>query len=400
MESNTRARTGTGRGFIEGLAALWPSPRMLRRDGVGLVGYARGEFGIAETLRAHAACLEAAGVDFTVRDVQAGIASRQGDTVLQHHLSREMPHWANIIFVNAILTRAAFREIGARRMRGHHNIGYWLWELERFPDAWTPAFDLVDEVWAPTRFIRDGLAAKTAKPVIRIPMPIAFDDPGRMDLGTFGIAPGDHVFLCSFDFNSYTARKNPRGAIRAFQMAFDDGRPGVALLIKSINGERHPDALADLRRSIGPDARIRVHNGFFRRTELLSLLNAADTFVSLHRSEGFGLQIAESMFLGKPAIATGYSGNMEFMTADNSLPVRYDLRPLDLGEYPECQGQSWAEPDLQHAAQLMRGCVDGSIDTARIGGMAAHSIRETCSPLASAEAMIQRLAGIGVRARP
>ncbi len=367
---------------------------------MGLIGYARGEFGIAETLRAHALSLDAAGVDFAVRDVQAGIASQQGDTLLLRHLSRKMPHWANIMFVNAILTRAVFREIGARRMREHHNIGYWLWELERFPDAWTPALDLVDEVWVPTCFIQDGLAAKTTKPITRIPMPIGFEDPGRMDLATLGVAPGDHVFLCSFDFNSYTARKNPGGAIRAFQMAFDDGWPGVALLIKSINGERHPDALSELRRSIGSDARIRVHDGFFRRTEMLSLLNAVDTFVSLHRSEGFGLQIAESMFLGKPVIATGYSGNMDFMTTDNSLPVRYVMRPLDSGEYPECQGQSWAEPDLQHAAQLMRGCADGSIDVARIGGMAARSIRETCSPLASAEAMIQRLADIGVRARP
>jgi glycosyltransferase involved in cell wall biosynthesis len=399
MRSNTRVQGDSGRGLFSGLAGRWSRPRTLGRDGVGLVGYARGEFGIAETLRAHAVCLESAGVDFSVRDVRAGIASRQGDTRLQDRLSRAMPHWANIIFVNAILTGQVFREIGARRLREHYNIGYWLWELEEFPQAWTAAFDLVDEVWVPTRFIQKSIAAKTTKPVVRIPMPIGFGDPGRMDLSTFGIAPGQYVFLCSFDFNSYAARKNPIGAIKAFQSAFADGGLDACLLIKTINGDRHPGALAELRRSIASDERIRLHDGFFGRTELLSLLNAADTFVSLHRSEGFGLQIAESMFLGKSVIATGYSGNMDFMTEDNSFPVRYGMRALDAGEYPECHGQRWAEPDLQHAAQLMRQCVDGSIDAERIGRIAARSIREACSPQASAEAMVHRLGALGVRAR-
>jgi glycosyltransferase involved in cell wall biosynthesis len=369
----------------------------LDRTGVGLVGYARGEFGIAETMRAHAASLGEAGVRFTVRDVQSGIASRQGETALENRLSRHMPNWANIIFVNAIRTPAVFDEIGRRRLRRHYNIGYWLWELENFPDAWKPALDLVDEIWAPTHFVREGLTAATTKPVWRIPMPVDFADPGRMDLARFGIAPRTHVFLCSFDFNSYPSRKNPAGAIDAFRMAFPDGKPDVALLIKSINGERHPKALAELRGAAGADARIRVHDGFFTRVELLALLNTVDTFVSLHRSEGFGLQIAESMYLGKTVIATSYSGNMDYMTQENSLPVRHTLQPLNPGEYPEWQGQRWAEPDLRHAAQMMRQCVDGSIDVESIGRNAASSIRELCSPVASANAMIRRLDAIGRR---
>jgi glycosyltransferase involved in cell wall biosynthesis len=375
---------------------LWPAPATLRKDGVGLAGYANGEFGLGQTMRAHVDSLESAGVAHSVRNVKAGIATRQNEDAMRHRISRRMPYWANVMFVNAALMPALVQEIGSRQLRRHYNVGYWLWELEKFPDAWKSAIDLVDEVWTPTRFVQRGLLAVTSKPVIRIPMPIGFSNPGKMDLARFGIGRDSYVFLCSFDFNSYLSRKNPLGAIEAFRMAFEGSRHDVVLMLKSINGERYPASLAALKDVVASDARIRLHDGFFSRSETLALLNAADTYVSLHRSEGFGLNIAESMYLAKPVIATGYSGNMEFMDAGNSLPVRYALRQLRGGEYPEWHGQHWAEPDLEHAAWLMAGCVDGSLDARSLGGNAARSIRATCTPVACAEAMIQRLAEVGV----
>ncbi len=395
---NTHASTGSVGWFNRMIRDFWPAPSSLRRDGVGLVGYASGEFGIAETLRAHASSLDAAGVDFSVRDVQVGIASRQNEVKFQPRVSRRMPHWANIIFVNAVLMQGLYGEIGHRRLRRHYNIGYWLWELEGFPEAWKPAFGLVDEIWTPTQFVYQGISAATSKPVVKIPMPVGFDEPTRMDLARFGIASGTHVFLCSFDFNSYLSRKNPVGAIEAFRAAFPRSGPSVALLLKSINGERYPEALSALQDIAASDDRIILYDGFFNRDEMLALLKAADTYVSLHRSEGFGLHLAESMYMGKTVIATAYSGNMEFMDDDNSLLVGYSLRPLQAGEYPEWHGQHWAEPDLAHAARLMAGCVDGSLDLGPVGRNAARSIRSKCSPMACSEAIIGRLAEIGVGA--
>ena len=87
--------------------------------------------------------------------------------------------------------------------------------------------------------------------------------------------------------------------------------------------------------------------------ETRSLINSSDCFVSLHRSEGFGRGLAEAMSLGKLVLGTGWSGNLDFMTADNSLLVNYVLRSLEKDEYPYADGQFWAEPDVDHAATLL-----------------------------------------------
>ena len=90
------------------------------------------------------------------------------------------------------------------------------------------------------------------------------------------------------------------------------------------------------------------------RADLLGFLAASDAYVSLHRAEGFGLPLAEAMLLGKPAVATNYSGNLDFMTPRNSWLVDFRRVALDRGHRPYPAGGTWAEPDLDHAAEQMR----------------------------------------------
>lgn len=359
--------------------------------GVNLLGYARGEFGIAECLRAYTRALEPSGYPFGIFNFDVGAASRQQNHSVDGSLSDTLRYATNVFFINADQMPIARHVLGKTAFRGHYNVGLWLWELEQFPHDWRCAFDLVDEVWAPTAFVRDAIAAATTKPVLRMPMPVEFDAPAGMDRAAFSLPDDEFMFLFSYDFNGFRSRKNPEAVIAAFLHAFGDGTRGVRLLVKSTNGTRFPDQLEALQRSATDDPRIEVRDGFLSRETMFGLQNAVDGFVSLHRSEGFGLNIAECMYLGKPVIATGYSGNMDFMDAGNSLPVDYRMVPLHAGDYPYWCGQHWAEPDVAHAARLMRRVFDDRAFARNIGAAAAASIRRTHSRAACAAAITARL---------
>ncbi|WP_130619629.1 glycosyltransferase family 4 protein [Dyella amyloliquefaciens] len=359
--------------------------------GVNLVGYARGEFGVAENVRSYARALDKAKYPFIIRNFDIGVVSRQNDLSMDGHISDSLRHDVNVFFVNADQMHVVHDGLGKAAFDGRYNIGFWLWELDSFPAAWDSAFDLVDEVWAPTDFVCDAIAARTNKTVRKIPKAIEFDVPSGIGRDHFALDRDDFIFLYSYDFNSFASRKNPEAAIASFRRAFSDGRGGVRLLIKSINGQRFPDRLKALADSVADDPRIEIRDGFLSREEMFALQNNVDCYVSLHRSEGFGLGMAESMYLGKPVIATGYSGNMAFMTRDNSCIVDYKLVPLVDGDYPYWQGQRWAEADVEHAARYMRRMLDEPGYAARVGAAGAESIRRTNSKEVCANAVIARL---------
>ena len=360
--------------------------------GVNLIGYARGEFGVAENVRSYARALEQARHPFLIRNFYVGVASRQEDRSMERHFSEALRYPVNVFFINADQMQVARDALGAEAFADRRNIGYWVWELERFPRAWDGAFDLVDEVWTPTEFVRGAIAANTAKPVLKMPKAIEFAAPAGMDRAHFGLPRDAFVFLYSYDFNSFASRKNPQAAIAAFRRAFADNRRDVRLVIKSTNGERFREQLAALAQGVADDPRIGVRDGFLSRAEMFALQNNVDCYVSLHRAEGFGLGMAECMYLGKPVIATAYSGNMEFMDRDTACLVDYKLVPVGENEYPFWQGQHWADADVDHAAQCMRRVAGEREYAQRVGAAAAASIRRSNSKAVCAAAMTARLA--------
>lgn len=359
--------------------------------GVNLLGYARGEFGIAENVRSYARALEHAVYPFLIFDLDVGSITRQEDGSMARHFSDTLRHATNVVFINPDQLRIAHDVLGSAAFAGRRNIGFWVWELEKFPSEWHGAFDLVDEVWVPTSYVRDAIANCTDKPVLRMPKAIEFEAPQGMDRTYFGLSQNNFVFLFSYDFNSYASRKNPEAVVAAFRQAFSDGSQRVRLLIKSTNGRQFPDKLAAFQRSVADDARIEVRDGFLSRTEMFGLQNNADCYVSLHRAEGFGLGMAECMYLGKPVIATGYSGNLDFMNRENSLLVDYRIIPLCEGDYMCWQGQHWADPDVAHAARLMRQVFDDRELARRIGTAGAISIRSSNSKAGCAATISGRL---------
>ncbi|HSX59916.1 MAG TPA: glycosyltransferase [Tahibacter sp.] len=368
-----------------------PLAAPVAHDGLNLVGYARGEFGVAEVLRNFADALRRGGIPFGVRNVEIGVASRQNDRRLDASFDDTLPQEVSLFCINADQMPVVHEHLGASAFAGRHNIGCWFWELERFPPRWHGALDLVDEVWVLSDFVRAAIAACTDKPV-RV-MPFAVEPPPLAPLSRRALDLPDDAFvvLASFDFNSWITRKNPQAAIAAFRAAFPPQRRDVRLLLKTINGHRLPGALRALHDAAAGDERIEVRDGFLDRDGMWALQAGCDVYLSLHRSEGFGLGLAECMALGKPVVATAYSGNLQFMREDNSALVPYRLVPVAEGEYPDWRGQHWAEPDIDAAAAHLRRFADDPALARRVGTAARDTLRRDFGADAAAAAIRQRL---------
>ncbi len=388
--------------YLEGLAADIAARRKrgtggAQAQGVNLVGFAFGEFGLAENLRSLAgACLEG-GIPFAVRDVDMKLKTRQADRRLGRYLAEGLPYRCSLYCLNPDMLQPVRQLIAETSAAGGYNIGYWFWELDRIPREWGRALDLVDEIWVATEFVADAMRHATSKPVVKIPTPIEVAPVLTHARADFGLPEGRFLFLFTFDFNSFSRRKNPEAVVDAFRLAFGPDRRDVGLVIKSVNGANQPGLLRVVNERIGADDRIVILDRFMTRDEVTGLQGVADAFVSLHRAEGLGLGIAESMWLGKPVIATGYSGNMEFTTAANSCLVGYDLVPIAKGEYlyddPQFQ---WAEPHVDQAAAHMRRLVDDVEFRQRIAAQGQRDIRARFTHANAAALMRARLSELGL----
>jgi glycosyltransferase involved in cell wall biosynthesis len=253
------------------------------------------------------------------------------------------------------------------RTRRYH-IATWYWELPDVPPSLVGQFDRIDELWVPSQFVRRAFVGHTDRPLIVVPTTVptfVASDERSVLRDRFGLPKDAVVFLFTFDFNSTASRKNPMGVVEAFTRAFPERGPGSpVLVIKAINLERAPSFETLLTDAVEHAGGV-LFNSLFSGQEMADLFHACDVYVSLHRSEGFGLGMAEAMAIGKPVIATGYSGNLDFMNVANSCLVGYRLRPIVPDDHTHnvgiaavyTEGALWAEPDIGQAARWMRALV-------------------------------------------
>jgi hypothetical protein len=247
--------------------------------------------------------------------------------------------------------------------------------LSNLPDAWVAATDQVDEIWAPTRFIQTMLAKKLRRPVLRMPLMLDFERPAQTDRSQFRLPYRSFLFFFAFDYSSDIERKNPMAVVAAFKRAFPAGTHGrpVQLVLKTLNGGATHEAGQALHRIIKDDPDIILIEKTLTRQQTLALIAACDAVVTLHRSEGLGLLVAEAMVLGKPVIATDYSATTELVTPETGWPVDYRLTAVQEGMYPFHEGQLWADADIDHAAWQMRRVVNDQPE-ARRRAAAAHAL--------------------------
>ena len=356
--------------------------------GVNIAGFLTGEFGIGQNARVNTKAIQSAGIPYVLNNISYTAHRTQDDSF--KNFSKDNPYAINLIHVNADTT-PVFRQIaGQDYFKDRYNIGVWWWELDQFPKEWESYFKSFQEIWTQSSFCQKSIGHRSPIPVTMIPNVVHIDEELiEVDRARFDIPEDTFSFIFSYDFYSVLERKNPFAVIEAFKQAFGT-QTDVLLILKSINDHVAPEQMR-LMREYAAGINIRFIDKHLSRRDMVSLLTTADCYVSLHRSEGFGQGMAEAMFVGTPVIGTGYSGNMDFMTPDNSYPVEFDLVELTENYGPYEKGNRWAEPSVDHAAALMKRVYYQRPEAQQKAKQAAADIRKNHSFKALGEKMVARL---------
>ena len=367
------------------------------KKGVNLVGYPKSIIGEGEFIRQTANSLKQTDLDFGIVDDQRTTSlPMQADDGLAPHFRSDNPYKVNIFHLKPRQMESFIVMQGKPFVENRYNIGYWTWELAKFPTAWQAALDFLDEVWCPSTFIQSAIKQKSSKPVLYQPISIELKTSSKFDREYFSLPADAFIFLFVFDFKSHVSRKNPSACVEAFQRAFLGKGENVNLVIKSMDGALYEKEFANLQEQVKTDPRIFLIDEKYRPDEMTGLMQTADSFISLHRSEGIGLGLAQSMLLGKPVIATNYSGNTDFTLEDNSCRVNYKLVEVGKKEYPFAKGQVWADPDVDHAAWYMRKLVDDEGYRNSLAAKGQAFIRDQHNCTVTGERYLSRLRELGL----
>ena len=376
----------SGFGGPSPVPVLQPSAQVAFRQrsfGVNLIGHAFEVFGIGEDIRMAARALQVAGVPCCVLHQPAANGAACSDRTLEPLVCTDSaggPYAFNLVCMAAPTQARWLLEKGLDPLRERYTLVAWPWETQQWPKPWLPLLQVADELWPSSAFAAAALQAPAAVaglPLQLMPMAAEIREPDRftsrinrhVTRARHGMPAEAVLFGYGFDLNSTAIRKNPMAALEAFQLAFPlphlpatfglecNHHPlseHVALMIKTFPPQRFSAEWHWLQARATEDSRIHLIAESLERDELLALYGCCDVFLSLHRSEGFGRGMAEALQLGLDVIATDYGGNTDFCTGPLAHPVRCHEVPIPRGAYPCADGHVWGEPDLDHAAQLMR----------------------------------------------
>jgi len=366
---------------------------------ISVVGYLTTNTGVGEVGRLTLKSLASSGRRVEGLDIDLNVASTRTNMEVSSLLRDNADGRVHVFNINADQLPLVQQTYKNRIRSGAYRIAIPFWELADFPDAWVSSFNEVDEIWAPSRFIQAGLVTKVHKPVIHMPVALDFTIGTEFDREALGLPLDRFLFLFSFDFLSFRSRKNPEAVIEAFMAAFQGTAYShhVSLVIKCVNAKYKPDELEKIKQMLG-GSNLDVHliDTELTRSEMLALVKNADCVVSLHRSEGLGLLVAEAMALGTPVIATDYSATTDLVTPTTGYPVDYKLKDLETGDYPFASGQIWADPDISHAAWQMQKVVDHGKDNGQMLERARRRIMAYHGAEAVVGAQMRRLQELGL----
>jgi len=364
------------------------------RLGINLVGWFTGELGVGESVRCAAKALTAVDLPHALIPCRLPCLAAQGDLSFINKLQEDNPYPINIFHIDAPQSADIDHHHGPAFREGRYNIAYWAWELPEFPDGWVRYFEHFDEIWTPSRFTTEAVGRKSPLPVLTMPHAIDFTLPAPGARTRMNLPEDRFLFLMMYDLNSYQERKNPRAVIDAFARAFPNGNDKVGLVIKVHSLSGNETAFAELQEAVGSLNGVHLLSHTLPRSEVYDLIAACDCFVSLHRSEGFGLGVAEAMFQEKPVISTNWSATAEFVNPGNGCPVDFRLIQLERTIGPYGKGQIWADPDVGQAADWMRRVAADPLFCRETGYNARQTILKLFSPRVIGGLFEQRLRAI------
>jgi len=358
--------------------------------GLNIVGYLDAAKGVSEVCRSMIQAAETVRIPYT----RTSVDHRNPPLSAESRLTPFPPpacHNVNLVHVNADELPFVAAELGPSFFAERKTIGYWCWELPDFPKQLHQAFDLVNEIWTLSSFSQQSIAEVSPVPVITMWPSLDTTIHGKANRARFGIPDDRFVVLFIFDPSSFIERKNPYGLIEAFRQAFP--KSDKATLVISMPGGRDavPEKELRLRRALDAVGGL-ILTERLERADVWNLMASADCYASLHRSEGFGLTIAEAMLLGVPVMATDYGGNTDFMSPHDTWRIGYQLRELERSYGPYHQGSFWADPDTAHAAWALRHIAEDLPAARAKAARAKLSVAAQLSPEAVGLRMKKRLA--------
>ncbi len=334
----------------QGISATSDYTTAPNHKGVLVSGYFTSVMGLSEAARLVVDAVNQTGMEYGTFTYERTVAGRT-DEFLGEKTSSD-PYDTHISCINIDTFSMFANDHPELFPQNSHRVGLWFWEASTIPPSMQQSFDFVDEVWVASKFVGDIFKQHSNVDVHLYPQPVpppTASDKSRSELGL----PDGFVFLFAFDFNSIVERKNPHALIKAFKEAFNPNE-GPQLVIKTINGANRVYELERLRLDAIDRDDIHIVDEFFPAWKRDAWTASCDCYVSLHRSEGFGLTMAEAMLLGKPVIGTRYGGNLDFMNDRNSLLVDATLTTVPAGCAPYPEGATWGDPDVDQAAAYMR----------------------------------------------
>lgn len=321
--------------------------------GINLIGDISAETGLGQSMRILASIIQNGNIPFCVKQINLHGQLEHNDTTWRHKITDKAKYAVNIINLIPETWSDDYCVMDREILDYRYNIAFWPWELEEFPDRWVPCIETVDEIWTPSEFTSKSIRKKTNKPVITVPHIVDMGEKeSYYDREYFGLPEQKFLFLTMYDFISVSERKNPQAVIEAYIKAFPVENENIGMIIKVNHVEEKK--LERLKEQLSNYRNIYFITRNMTRKEVDSLMNAADVLVSLHRSEGFGLPVAEAMALGKPVISTNWSATTEFTAESCACLVNYKLVKLEKSIGPYEKGNYWADADVEQAAEYMR----------------------------------------------
>lgn len=345
---------------------------------INLFAHVRGIAGTSIAARGTLLALEAAGVEVIVCDPSGAEGSLRPS---------DAPDAINLIHVNPHHFKSCLDHVRAGPSGSRPLVAFWVFDVPGVSFHWKGCVPLIDEIWVPSSFVAEIVHSELSTPVVVIPHPVRPPDV-HLDRAALGLPSDPFVFLFAFNARSNMARKNPTGLIRAYRSAFpveDD----TLLVLKSI--QMREDERTRLEHLIDGRRDILLCDGIVEEDRMAALTAACDCYVSLHRTEGFGLGMAEAMYLGRPVIATGYAGNLDFMSEATGFLVRHSMTHLERGVGVFAPGTIWAQPEIADAARLMRHVARHRDEAKEIGRRASVHVRGLLAPERVGRMMRERL---------